>query len=170
MGVPLSEGGIMSAVRACGGSTPFITFCWMRCMARANCSLVSLPICLVSARALRTNQDTASESSPWGRPGWWVQGPHSPNMCKDVLRQARVHEDVLHFLSTDKAVEVGISLEEDVVIATAIWHGNHPVEWMLGREKCTVRFLSPSRNELVKYSKSQFVSLQQTLVILLSSS
>lgn len=49
-----------------------------------------------------------------------MQGPHSPNMCKDVLRQARVHEDVLHFLSTDKAVEVGISLEEDVVIATAI--------------------------------------------------
>lgn len=52
-GVPLSDGGIMSAVRACGGSMPLLTFCWMRCMARANCSLVSLPICLVSARALQ---------------------------------------------------------------------------------------------------------------------
>lgn len=124
MGVPLSEGGIMSALRACGGSTPFITFCWMRCMARANWSLVSFPICLVSARALRTNQDRASETRAWlrgtGRPGWWMQDPHLPNMCEDVLREARVHEDVLHFLPTDKAVQVGISLEEDVVIATAI--------------------------------------------------
>ena len=57
-GVPLSEGGIMSAVRACGGSMPLLTFCWMRCMARANCSRVSLPICLVSARALQRGADS----------------------------------------------------------------------------------------------------------------
>lgn len=56
-GVPLSEGGIMSAVRACGGSMPLQTFCWMRCIARANCSLVSLPICLVSAKALERRAD-----------------------------------------------------------------------------------------------------------------
>lgn len=52
-GVLLSEGGIMSGVSACGGSMPLLTFCWMKCIARENCSLVSLPICLVSARALQ---------------------------------------------------------------------------------------------------------------------
>ena len=56
-GVPLSEGGIMSEERAWGGSTPLLTFCWMKCMARANCSRVSFPICLVSARALGAGRE-----------------------------------------------------------------------------------------------------------------
>lgn len=48
----LSDGGIMSVVRVEGGSMPFVTFCWMKCMARANCSGVSLPVCFVSASPL----------------------------------------------------------------------------------------------------------------------
>lgn len=48
----LSDGGIMSGARVEGGSMPLFTFCWMKCMARANCSWFSLPVCFVSARPL----------------------------------------------------------------------------------------------------------------------
>ena len=50
----LSEGGIMSGVMVWGGSRPLVTFCWIRYMARENCSLDSLPTCWVSARLLGT--------------------------------------------------------------------------------------------------------------------
>ena len=52
VGALRSDGGIMSGVRLCGGSVPWLTFCWIRYMARENCSRLSLPICLVSARPL----------------------------------------------------------------------------------------------------------------------
>lgn len=52
----LSDGGIMSGVREEGGSMPLFTFCWIRCMASANCSVVSLPVCFVSARPLWEKQ------------------------------------------------------------------------------------------------------------------
>ena len=47
-----NEGGIMSGDRTAGGSTPF-SFCWTRCIARANWSLFSLPTAFVSHRLLR---------------------------------------------------------------------------------------------------------------------
>lgn len=162
MGVPLSVGGIMSAVRDCGGSTPLITFCWMRCIARANCSRVSLPICRVSARALQGNNthNPSKVTSCWTEQDryayavyverWRKPLQHVPNMCKDILRESRVHKDLLYFLSTDKTIKVGICLQEDVVIAATLCHGNHPVQRML-REKMQVLWLSVC---LIRYQLS----------------
>lgn len=81
IGVPLSDGGIMSADSVCGGSTPLLTFCWMRCIARANCSLVSFPICRVSARALPGVSDTGQRGrkgkktwlTVWGEATWYKE-------------------------------------------------------------------------------------------------
>lgn len=56
MGVFLSVGGIISGDNTCGGSIPLLTFCWMRYIASANWSLLSFPICLVSAKALVKKQ------------------------------------------------------------------------------------------------------------------
>lgn len=53
----LSDGGIMSGVRVEGGSTPLVVFCWIRYMARENCSRVSFPVCLVSASPLRRERN-----------------------------------------------------------------------------------------------------------------
>lgn len=66
----------MSALKACGGSMPLLTFCWMRCMARENCSRVSLPICLVSARALprRGGQFNTLHSRLLTCPGFCLKG------------------------------------------------------------------------------------------------
>lgn len=58
-GVLRSDGGIISALRACGGSRPLLTFCWMKCMAKANCSRVNFPICRVSAKPLWTETQTS---------------------------------------------------------------------------------------------------------------
>lgn len=52
----LSDGGIMSGVNVEGGSIPLVDFCWIRCMAKENCSRFSLPVCLVSASPLQTRR------------------------------------------------------------------------------------------------------------------
>lgn len=57
----LSDGGIMSGVRVDGGSMPLVAFCWIRYMARENCSRVSLPVCLVSASPLRRGGETRTQ-------------------------------------------------------------------------------------------------------------
>lgn len=54
----LSDGGIMSGVNVEGGSMPLVVFCWIRYMAKKNCSRVSLPVCLVSARPLMRGDET----------------------------------------------------------------------------------------------------------------
>lgn len=48
----------MSGVRVDGGSMPLVAFCWIRYMARENCSRVSLPVCLVSASPLQRGRET----------------------------------------------------------------------------------------------------------------
>lgn len=45
----------MSGVNVEGGSTPLVAFCWIRCMAKENCSRFSFPVCLVSASPLQTS-------------------------------------------------------------------------------------------------------------------
>lgn len=97
-GVPLSEGGIMSGVRACGGSMPLLTFCWMRCIARANCSLVSLPICLVSARALQ------------GKAGRQTEDTHSVNWIytEHIVEQNRTKLNQLFLTLVDLMVPLSI--------------------------------------------------------------
>lgn len=45
----------MSGVNVEGGSIPLVVFCWIRCMAKENCSRFSLPVCLVSASPLQTS-------------------------------------------------------------------------------------------------------------------
>lgn len=41
-------------------------------------------------------------------------------MGKDILRESRLHEDVLYFVSADKSVHVSVSFQKDVVIATTV--------------------------------------------------
>lgn len=59
-------------------------------------------------------------------------------MGQEVLREARLHEDVLHFLPAHEAVQVGVRLQEDVVVAAALRHGDHPVRRVLPRRKHTL--------------------------------
>lgn len=57
----LSDGGIMSGVNVEGGSMPFEVFCWIKYMAKENCSRFSLPVCLVSASPLQTERPDITE-------------------------------------------------------------------------------------------------------------
>lgn len=51
----LSDGGIISGERLCGGSRPLASFWFIRWSARANCSRVSFPMSPISHSSLRTN-------------------------------------------------------------------------------------------------------------------
>lgn len=41
-------------------------------------------------------------------------------MGEEVLSESRLHEDVLYFMSADKTVQISVSLQEDVIIATTV--------------------------------------------------
>lgn len=42
---------------------PLLTFCWMKYIASANCSLLNFPVCLVSARALGETRDAITHAA-----------------------------------------------------------------------------------------------------------
>lgn len=64
-------GGIMSGVRAWGGSEPFRHLATNH-MAKANCSLFNLPVCLMSHNALRHPNYLAVDSSRWRTYQMWA--------------------------------------------------------------------------------------------------
>lgn len=65
-----------------------------------------------------------------------------PYMGKDILRESRLHEDVLYFVSADKSVHVSVSFQKDVVIATTVWHWHHPGHRMLKQKEVHILELS----------------------------
>lgn len=72
------------------------------------------------------------------RNGTWVSLPY---VGQGILRQSRMHEDILHFIPADKTVQISVGLQEDIVIAPAVRHWDHPVQRML-RQRRRDAFLS----------------------------
>lgn len=76
----LSDGGIMSGVNVEGGSIPLVDFCWIRCMAKENCSRFSLPVCLVSASPLQTSRLLTLLKDTFNKLSWTHRPCVSVNM------------------------------------------------------------------------------------------
>ena len=57
--------------------------------------------------------------------------PPLPDVGQEVLVKAGVDEDLLDLQAADEAVHVGVRLQEDVVVATTLRHGDHPVHRVL---------------------------------------
>lgn len=99
-------------------------------MAKENCSRESLPICLVSAKALtKTTEEVMSVPITTGRvkKNKSDERKQLPNMRQEILRKAGMHEDFFNFLAADEAVKISVCFEEDVVIAPSVCDWYHPV-------------------------------------------
>lgn len=49
--------------------------------------------------------------------------------------KARLHKDLFHFLTADKAVKVDVRFEEDVVVASSVCRWHYPVHRVLMTHK-----------------------------------
>lgn len=78
----LSDGGIISGERLCGGSRPLVSFWLIRWSARANCSRVSFPMSPMSHNSLGTQTNWAYIRVTIDTLGnsyfWWADGSFPP--------------------------------------------------------------------------------------------
>lgn len=124
--------GLYGLTQVAGGMTSWM---WQGQVCGEDCPSTA-PQCQVRANPKHLHQPQGSWDPPTSPSARLSElpsprPPSLPDVRQKVLCEARVHEDLLHFLATHIAIEVQVCLQEDLVKAHFICHRYYPGHWQL---------------------------------------